>query len=143
MLKSTGSAFTNFVRDEYTTLAEVDDRIFSTSVDLSYTFTPIDITKPQSEDKLDFTSPVAEGQEAGTVWDTSIPEKARKVTLETFAEDDSASVQVCASMLPISVGSPFNRHHIACSLIGNSVQDGHKNSPRPCWYRDRFICSTQ
>ncbi|EEB91136.1 hypothetical protein MPER_10554, partial [Moniliophthora perniciosa FA553] len=35
VLKSTGSAFHSFIRDEYTTLAEVNDRIFSTSVDLS------------------------------------------------------------------------------------------------------------
>ena len=38
VLKSTGSAFENFIRDEHTTLAEVNDRIFSTSVDLKYTY---------------------------------------------------------------------------------------------------------
>ena len=44
MLKSTGSAFENFVRDEYTTLAEVNDRIFSTSVDLAYTYAPLAVS---------------------------------------------------------------------------------------------------
>lgn len=33
VLKSSGSAFYGFVRDQYTTLAEVNDRIFSTSVE--------------------------------------------------------------------------------------------------------------
>ena len=41
MLKSSGSAFENFVRDEFTTLVEVNDRIFSTAVDMQYTFSPI------------------------------------------------------------------------------------------------------
>ncbi|THU91377.1 uricase [Dendrothele bispora CBS 962.96] len=90
ILKSTGSAFTNFVRDEYTTLVEVDDRIFSTSVDLSYTFGQFNIPAPKDEKKLDFVVPKAE---PGSIWDVEVPEKARKVTLETFATDDSASVQ--------------------------------------------------
>ncbi|KAG7094961.1 hypothetical protein E1B28_005762 [Marasmius oreades] len=93
VLKSTGSSFSNFVRDEYTTLVEVDDRIFSTSVDLNYTFAPIELPCPKRDDKLDFNIPVADGQGVGTVWDTSVPDKARKVTLEVFAQDDSASVQ--------------------------------------------------
>ncbi|KAI3602240.1 uricase (urate oxidase) [Moniliophthora roreri] len=91
VLKSTGSAFRSFIRDEYTTLAEVDDRIFSTSVDLLYTFTPIDIPAPKDELKLDFSVPQVI---QGGVWDTKVPEKARGITLEVFAEDDSASVQV-------------------------------------------------
>lgn len=36
VLKSTGSSFENFVRDKYTTLPDVDDRIFSTSVECTY-----------------------------------------------------------------------------------------------------------
>ena len=36
VLKSGGSSFTGFHRDENTTLPEVEDRIFSTSVTLSY-----------------------------------------------------------------------------------------------------------
>jgi hypothetical protein len=46
VLKSTGSAFENFVRDEYTTLAEVNDRIFSTAIDLSYTFGEVAVPGP-------------------------------------------------------------------------------------------------
>jgi len=36
VLKSTGSAFEGFVRDEYTTLKDVSDRIFSTAVECQY-----------------------------------------------------------------------------------------------------------
>lgn len=54
VLKSTGSAFEDFFRDEYTTLAEVNDRILSTSIDLAYTFVPFTITAPTDEKKLEF-----------------------------------------------------------------------------------------
>ncbi|KNZ80771.1 Uricase [Termitomyces sp. J132] len=91
VLKSTGSSFTSFIRDEYTTLAEVDDRIFSTAVDLQYTFTPVDITTPADDKKLNFTL----GESAkGSLWDaTGVAQRARDITLKVFAEDDSASVQ--------------------------------------------------
>jgi len=95
VLKSTGSAFTNFIRDEFTTLVEVDDRIFSTSIDLNYTFAPIQIQSPIDEKKLDFIVPIQKGEKGyeGSVWDDEIPERARSSTLDIFATDDSASVQ--------------------------------------------------
>ncbi|PCH42707.1 uricase [Wolfiporia cocos MD-104 SS10] len=91
VLKSTGSAFENFVRDEYTTLVEVNDRIFSTSIDLSYVFAPFAVPAPQDEKKLG----LGLGDAAqGTGWDgEAVAEAARKITLETFATDESASVQ--------------------------------------------------
>jgi urate oxidase len=52
VLKSTGSAFENFVRDEYTTLGEVDDRIFSTAVELEYEFAPIKVPAPTVRSEL-------------------------------------------------------------------------------------------
>ncbi len=39
LLNATGSAFKGFPRDEYTTLPETDDRILSTSMDSTWTFT--------------------------------------------------------------------------------------------------------
>ena len=54
VLKSTGSAFENLVRDEYTTLGEVDDRIFSTSVDLRYTYGEVAVRLPRDEAQLGF-----------------------------------------------------------------------------------------
>ncbi|KAL7413315.1 hypothetical protein BDY24DRAFT_389646 [Mrakia frigida] len=84
VLKSGGSSFTGFFRDENTTLPEVEDRIFSTSVTLSYDFVlppnvPLTIDSlPEVDAALGFTKTA----EAG-----------RKTTLEVFATDDSASVQ--------------------------------------------------
>ncbi|KAF5023046.1 hypothetical protein F66182_4891 [Fusarium sp. NRRL 66182] len=78
VLKSTGSAFHGFVRDEYTTLPETWDRIFSTDVDGSWKWSKFDslAAVKQSAHKFD------------NAWKT-----ARDTTLEIFAKDDSASVQ--------------------------------------------------
>ncbi|KAI5852932.1 hypothetical protein DFP73DRAFT_469578 [Morchella snyderi] len=78
VLKSTGSAFHGFVRDEYTTLGETQDRILSTEVDSTWEwnlFKTLDDVR-----KLIPNFDVA--------W-----QKARDITLKTFAEDNSASVQ--------------------------------------------------
>jgi len=94
VLKSTGSAFENFVRDEYTTLAEVDDRIFSTSVDLLYTFAAFEITAPGDGKKLEFDREQIKGAGGHAAWEgATVGELARATTLEIFATDESASVQ--------------------------------------------------
>lgn len=93
VLKSTGSAFEGFVRDEHTTLVEVDDRIFSTAVDLSYTYAPFPVTKSTSLDAPELVAPADSG--AGSAWDgEAVATRARAATLEIFAVDESASVQV-------------------------------------------------
>ena len=61
VLKSTGSAFENFVRDEYTTLGEVDDRIFSTSVDLRYAYGEVTVRLPRDEARLGLGSKALTG----------------------------------------------------------------------------------
>lgn len=43
ILKSTGSEFHGFPRDQYTTLAETDDRILATSLTASWRYTDLDI----------------------------------------------------------------------------------------------------
>lgn len=92
VLKSTGSAFENFIRDEHTTLGEVNDRIFSTSVDLKYTFAPFAVIKNSAVDAFKLTDALSA---EGTAWDgNAVIQKARIATLEVFAEDESASVQV-------------------------------------------------
>jgi urate oxidase len=76
VLKSTGSAFHGFHRDEFTQLPETWDRILSTEIEAGWkwkTFKDVEEVK-----KVDFNS----------AW-----EKARTITMETFAKDDSASVQ--------------------------------------------------
>lgn len=65
-------------------------------MDLTYTFSSIQIKSPTDEKKLEFVIPVQKGEAgyAGSVWDEDIPSRARAATLETFAVDESASVQV-------------------------------------------------
>ncbi|KKZ63292.1 uricase [[Emmonsia] crescens] len=78
VLKSTNSQFHSFIRDEYTTLPETWDRILSTDVAASWTWTPfasVDAVKREIP-KFDAT------------WHA-----AREITLRTFAQDNSASVQ--------------------------------------------------
>jgi len=84
-LKTSGSAFENFYRDEFTTLPNVADRLFSTSVTLSYTI-PLPPNIPLSIDNL--------GQIAKEVDFAKISAAVKQDTLEVFAEDESASVQV-------------------------------------------------
>ncbi|EAU84962.2 uricase [Coprinopsis cinerea okayama7 len=100
VLKSSGSAFENFWTDEYTTLVPVDDRIFSTSVDLSYTFKGVKLVAPQDDKKLEFQIPLNKGDEGydGSVWDEDVPKRTRDATLQIFALDESASVQDQATL---------------------------------------------
>lgn len=84
VLKSTGSAFHGFVRDEYTTLPETWDRILATDVDASWTWAVFpDLSAVQEAAK-----PVTANNKFNKAW-----ESARNITLKLFAEDDSASVQ--------------------------------------------------
>lgn len=78
VLKSTNSQFWGFIRDEYTTLKETWDRILSTDVAANWQwrrFNGLSEVKTHA-DKFN------------AAW-----ELARKITLKTFAEDNSASVQ--------------------------------------------------
>ncbi|KAK2003712.1 urate oxidase [Colletotrichum falcatum] len=77
VLKSTGSAFHSFVRDEYTTLPDTWDRILSTDVDAGWTWAFPDLAAVRAAvPKFD------------PAW-----QAARDITMKTFAEDESASVQ--------------------------------------------------
>lgn len=78
VLKSTGSAFHGFVRDEFTTLPETWDRILSTDVDCAWTWKPFASLEKVAEATPKFDE----------AW-----EKARGITMKTFAEDESPSVQ--------------------------------------------------
>ena len=69
LLKSSRSAFTGFLRDEYTTLAETTDRIFATAMTATWSYRALE---------LDYN----------LAW-----RAVRTTLLETFAEHDSQSVQ--------------------------------------------------
>lgn len=78
VLKSTGSAFHGFVRDEFTTLGETWDRILSTDVDCTWTWK-----------RFASIAAVEKGVERfNRAWETT-----RNITMKIFAEDESASVQ--------------------------------------------------
>ncbi|KAJ7203182.1 hypothetical protein C8J57DRAFT_1441631 [Mycena rebaudengoi] len=85
VLKTTESPFSNFV----------DDRILSTSVDLSYKFAPIEIKSPTGGVHYPMSTKIV----PGIVCDTTVPSKARKVTLETFATNNCASVQATLCLM--------------------------------------------
>lgn len=78
VLKSTGSAFHSFVRDEYTTLPETWDRILSTDVDATWEWKPF-----ATLDAVKSSVP-----KFGNAWQV-----ARDITLRRFAQENSASVQ--------------------------------------------------
>lgn len=78
VLKSTGSAFHNFYKDEYTTLPDVYDRILSTEVDCGWAWNTF--------------SSVEDVQSAVPKFDKAW-ESARTITLQTFAKESSPSVQ--------------------------------------------------
>jgi len=78
VLKSTGSAFHGFMRDEFTTLPETWDRILSTDVDCTWTWKPF--------------ATVAAVQQGVERFDKAW-ESARGIIMRTFAVEESASVQ--------------------------------------------------
>lgn len=78
VLKSTGSMFYGFVRDEFTTLPETHDRILSTDVDAAWTWKPL--------------PDVAAVEAQVSIFDKAWAD-ARDITFTTFAEENSPSVQ--------------------------------------------------
>lgn len=79
VLKSTGSAFYGFdTKDKHTILPETDDRILSTEVECGWKWKAFkDVTEVKQE-TADFDP----------AW-----EESRKITMETFANENSPSVQ--------------------------------------------------
>ena len=78
VLKSTGSGFNGFVQDEFTILPETYDRILSTEVDAGWTWRSFDDVKAVEDAVPHFDK----------AW-----KSARDITLRTFANDESPSVQ--------------------------------------------------
>ncbi|ODN94699.1 urate oxidase [Cryptococcus wingfieldii CBS 7118] len=126
VLKTSGSAFEDFYRDENTTLPEVADRLFSTSVALQSLITlPPNI--PLTIDNL------AEIQKELNFKD--LKAKVTTDVLETFATDESASVQAtlyttlqriltsCPAIKEVSMQLP-NKHYIPINLSPFGLENG-------------------
>jgi urate oxidase len=121
VLKSSGSAFYGFWRDEYTTLPEVHDRIFSTSVECQY-----DIKLP-AKPLQDLLNPSTSTKDLPP-FDT-IAQNAISHILTTFATHSSPSVQATmyqtgqailndkdsTSVVRVDLEMP-NRHYIPIDL---------------------------
>jgi urate oxidase len=103
LLKTTGSGFEGYFRDEYTTLLETSDRVLATAVSARWDFTP---------GELDFNA---------IWWD------ARQAMIEAFADVHSLSVQhtlyemgervldACPQVKEIRLTLP-NKHHLLVNL---------------------------
>ncbi len=103
VLKTTGSAFTGFPRDQFTVLPEAEDRILATSVTATWRY-----SAPPSDT-------------------TAVWERAREVMVERFFGDWSASVQHQGWLMAQAVLEAIpeideiefhlpNQHHLAFDL---------------------------
>lgn len=103
VLKTSDSGFVGFIKDKYTTLPEVTDRIFATVVKAIWVYRDVEIEFGKSRDK------------------------ARSLLIETFAAHDSLSVQhtlyamgkavldSCDEIVEISLSMP-NKHNLPVDL---------------------------
>jgi urate oxidase len=105
LLKTTGSAFSGFLRDEFTVLAETEDRILATELTADWAFL-LDGRTPSYDD---------------------VRTTARRTLVQAFATHDSKSVQhtlyamgaalleKCDDVREVSMRMP-NKHHVAVDL---------------------------
>jgi urate oxidase len=103
VLKTTGSGFSGFLRDQYTTLPNVDDRILATTIEANWPC-----------------------RQFATDW-TQVRQTIRATLLDVFAHHDSKAVQhtlyemaravfaACESIDEISIRMP-NQHHLLANL---------------------------
>ncbi|PHH88404.1 hypothetical protein CDD83_7563 [Cordyceps sp. RAO-2017] len=133
LLKSTGSAFHGFVRDEFTTLPETWDRILSTDIDASWKWSTF----------ADLAAVEENVERFDEAWLT-----ARNTTLKLFAQDDSASVQntmykMCQQILDAVPGADSvayslpNKHNFELDMswhndLQNTGKDAEVYVPQIC-----------
>ncbi|EPB91221.1 urate oxidase [Mucor circinelloides 1006PhL] len=120
VLKTTGSAFHGFYTDEYTTLVPVWDRIFSTAVDCKWTFVS---KSPSTLRNIDFKA---------------IHAGVKQITCDTFAKDDSASVQATLYLMQQQILAKFpavaevsyalpNKHYVGVDMSKFNIDNAGKN----------------
>ena len=102
VLKTTDSSFRGFPRDEFTTLADTDDRVLATSMTATWTY-------------------------RRATSDFSARDRIRTALVETFAAADSRSMQhtlyamagaalaTCSDLVEVTLTMP-NRHHLLVDL---------------------------
>jgi len=116
ILKSSGSSFVGFLKDEYTTLPEASDRIFATTIDATWTYAPAAsaglhrpnrMSREPAEQALNFNS---------------LFEEARRTILELFATHDSKSVQQTI----YAIGEAILARQPAVSTIDIAMPNQHR-----------------
>ena len=113
VLKSTGSEFKGFLTDEFTTLAEADDRILATSLVARWRHDGVDVDWNESYDEV------------------------RDMLLSTFATTYSRALQETLYLMGAAVVDTLpgiaevrfsapNRHHFLVDFSGSSRRDPFK-----------------
>lgn len=128
VLKSTGSAFHGFHRDEYTRLPETWDRILSTEIEAGWQW------------KLFKTLEEVKAVDFNGAW-----KAARDITMKIFAEDNSASVQATMYKMADTILATVpqieavdyalpNKHYfeIGMSSSLNNAQEASTDSQQTC-----------
>jgi urate oxidase len=103
VLKTTDSKFSNFVRDEYTTLPDAEDRIFATTIDMVWTY-----SKP----------PATFNKTYETVRKTVLEVFANHLSLavqQTLNEMGEAALKAVPEIEELTITMP-NQHRIAFNL---------------------------
>jgi urate oxidase len=111
LLRTSGSAFSGFLRDEFTVLPETEDRIMATDASADWTF--LEDQRPSYDD---------------------VRAAARVALVDTFSNHRSASVQhtlfamgeallaACPDVREVSMRMP-NKHHIAVDLAPFGIEN--------------------
>jgi urate oxidase len=113
VIKTTGSGFENFVRDEYATLAETSDRILATKLRAVWTYTQ---------------APVSYAQTNAAILEVMLEEFAKnfspsaQVTLFQMGE---AALRVAPEISKISIAMP-NKHHLLIDLAPFSLENNNE-----------------
>ena len=107
VLKSTGSEFAGFPRDEYTTLAETDDRIMATSVTGRWRFLPQAV-----EAGIDYNGLYAEVTAVLLATFATVHSLALQQTLFAMGK---AAIEARPEIAEVRFAMP-NRHHFAYDL---------------------------
>jgi urate oxidase len=119
VVKTTGSAFRDFQRDEFTTLPDADDRIFGTSVEGRWDYAPAAVSAWSDHD-----------------WNTA-HEAVRHALLDVFADHESLAVQqtlhamaaaaldACPAVEAIDLEMP-NQHRIPMDLVPFGLPNRHE-----------------
>jgi urate oxidase len=109
LLKSTGSEFRGFLVDEFTTLAETDDRILATSLVASWRHAGVDVDWNASYDEV-----------RGVLLSTFATTYSRALQ-ETLYLMGSAVVETMPGLAEISFSAP-NKHHFLVDFSGFDVE---------------------